>query len=234
MLARIERGVESQRRFTTDASHELRSPLSRLRAELEVTLRRPREAGEYEEALHSSLDEVQRLSQLTEDLLTLARLEADEPGRRPDSVLLSSVVDEAIGRLRAQAERRKVDLVREGAPLVAARATTTTVALALTNIIDNALKFSPAGSTVRVGLTAQGSEAVISVSDMGPGISAHEVPRIFDRFHRGKAAQGIDAPGFGLGLAISRAAVERHGGRIAAESRPGGGTTFSIRLPLAG
>ena len=85
MLTRVERGVETQRRFTADASHELRSPLSRLRAEIEVTLRRPREAAEYEETLRSCLEEVERLSQLTEELLTLAHLDADEPARAGDA-----------------------------------------------------------------------------------------------------------------------------------------------------
>lgn len=232
MLARIERGVASQRRFTADASHELRSPLSRLRAELEITLRRPREKGEYEESLRSCLEEVERLSQLSEDLLTLARLEV-EPGAAGERVALAPIVDEVIRRLRPHAERRAVRVVREGVPVLAARAATASVALAVTNLIDNAVKFSPSGGIVRVGLTAQGGDAVIFVSDAGPGIEAGEVPRVFDRFYRGTAGQAAEAKGFGLGLAISRAAVERHKGRIAAEPRPGGGATFSIRLPLA-
>jgi len=108
------------------------------------------------------------------------------------------------------------------------------VGLALTNILDNAVKFSPAGSEVRVGVSTDGAEALIVVSDHGPGVAPDELPRLFDRFHRGSAARESEAPGFGLGLAISRAVIERQGGSIAVENRGGGGARFSIRLPLAG
>jgi len=236
MLARVERGVETQRRFTADASHELRSPLSRLRAEIEVTLRRPRDAGEYEETLRSCLEEVERLSQLTEELLTLAHLDADEkPGREAPAVPLLPIVDDAVRRLGPQARRCEVRLLVEppgSSPAV--KVGPTAVGLALTNILDNAVKFSSAGGEIRVGVSTDGAEALIEVSDNGPGVAPDELPRLFDRFHRGTAARAGDAPGFGLGLAISRAVIERQGGSISAESASGGGARFSIRLPLAG
>ena len=236
MLARVERGVETQRRFTADASHEFRSPLSRLRAEIEVTLRRPRDAAEYQETLGSCLEEVERLSQLTEELLTLAHLDADErPGRETPAVPLLPIVEDAVRRLTPKASRCAVNVQLEllgASPTVNARATA--VGLALTNILDNAVKFSPAGSAVRVGVATEGSEALILVSDDGPGVAPEELPRLFDRFHRGIAARDRDAPGFGLGLAISRAVIERQGGRICVNSSGGGGARFSIRLPMAG
>ncbi len=236
MLARVEHGVETQRRFTADASHELRSPLSRLRAEIEVTLRRPREAAEYEETLRSCLEEVERLSQLTEELLTLAHLDAESrPGRETSAVPLLPIVDDAVHRRSSQAGRCAVRILVETAgasPTV--RVGATAVGLALTNILDNAVKFSPAGAAVRVGVSTDGAEALIEVSDNGPGIAADEAPRLFDRFHRGSAARERDAPGFGLGLAISRAVIERQGGSISVESANDGGARFSIRLPTAG
>jgi two-component system OmpR family sensor kinase len=119
-------------------------------------------------------------------------------------------------------------------PAYAVRVNPTAVGLALTNVIENAVKFSPAGGQVRVGLTADGPDVVIQVSDTGPGIDPRELPRLFDRFHRGAMARGAEAPGFGLGLAISRAAIERQGGRLSAENRSEGGARFTIRLPLAG
>jgi two-component system OmpR family sensor kinase len=234
MLARIERGLESQRRFIVDASHELKSPLSRLRAELEVTLRRPRESSEYCEALRSCLDEVERLSELTGGLLTLAQLDADEEGRA--GVLktpLSPIVEAAFGRLKMAAERRAVTITLAPIPALAVRATPTAVSLALANVLDNAVKFSPEGGQVTVTVTTEGTEALLIVSDAGPGIPAEEMGRLFGRFHRGAAARAGEAHGFGLGLAISKAALERHGGRIEAESGTSGGATFSIRLPLA-
>jgi two-component system OmpR family sensor kinase len=108
------------------------------------------------------------------------------------------------------------------------------VGLALTNILDNAVKFSPAGSAVRVGVSTDGAEALIVVSDDGPGVAPDELPRLFHRFHRGAAARERDAPGFGLGLAISRAVIERQGGSISVESPDVGGARFSIRLPTVG
>lgn len=236
MLVRIERGVESQRRFTADASHELRSPLSRLRAELEVTLRRPRDTTEYEEALRSCLEEVERLSQLTEELLTLAHLDAEAPAPRAASpVPLARIVEDALRRLKAQADLHAVALVLESTPAaLVVKANPVAVTLALTNVLDNAVKFSPAGARVRVGVSADGPEAVIAVSDNGPGVAADELPRLFDRFHRGSAARAGETPGFGLGLAISQTAIERQGGRLEARTSPDGGATFSIHLPLAG
>lgn len=234
MLARIEQGVDAQRRFTADASHELRSPLSRLRAELEVTLRRPRDRSEYEEALRSCLEEVERLSRLTDELLVLARLDAGE-GREPVAhpVALAPILDEALRRLAPEAHRRGVAVALDAFPPLAVRAAPSALGLVITNILDNAVKFSPPGSRVRVGVAASGDEAVLSVSDTGPGIASEELPQLFQRFHRGHAARAAETPGVGLGLAICRALVERHGGRIAVESPPDGGATFRVHLPLA-
>jgi two-component system OmpR family sensor kinase len=236
MLDRVERGVETQRRFTADASHELRSPLSRLRAEIEVTLRRPREASEYEDTLRSCLEEVERLSELTEELLTLAHIDGEEtPGPEAPPVLLLPIVDDAVRRLGSHAGRNAVSVLVDTprvSPKVKVR--TTAVGLALTNILDNAVKFSPAGSAVTVDVSTEGEEALITVSDQGPGVGPDEIPRLFDRFHRGSAARASDAPGFGLGLAISRAVIEHQGGTISVESDSSFGARFSIRLPLAG
>jgi two-component system OmpR family sensor kinase len=234
MLARIEQGVEAQRRFTADASHELRSPLSRLRAELEVTLRRPRERSEYEEALRSCLDEVERLSRLTDELLVLARLDAAE-GREPAGppVPLAPILDDALRRLAPEAARRGIAVSVDATSPLAVRAGPSAVGLVITNLLDNAVKFSPPGSRVLIGVAAAGDEAVVSVSDTGPGIGPEELPRLFQRFHRGHAARATDAPGVGLGLAICQTLVERHGGRIAVESPPDGGATFRVHLPLA-
>jgi two-component system OmpR family sensor kinase len=236
MLGRVERGVETQRRFTADASHELRSPLSRLRAEIEVTLRRPRDPSEYEETLKSCLEEVERLSRLTEDLLTLAHLDAQgKPGPEAASVPLLPIVEAAVRRLSDQARRGAVRVRVEGiGSALAVNVGPTAVGLALTNVLDNAVKFSPEGGEVRVDVSRQGSEALIVVTDDGPGVTPGELARLFDRFHRGSAARESEAPGFGLGLAISKAVIESQGGRISAESASEGGAQFSIRLPLAG
>jgi two-component system OmpR family sensor kinase len=234
MLGRIEQGFEAQSRFTADASHELRSPLSRLRAELEVTLRRPRELAEYEEALRSCLGEVERLSRLTEELLTLAHLDAGEPREAlPQAVPLGPILKEAVTRLAPEALRRDVRVVVDAAAELSVKVAPAAASLVVVNVLDNAVKFSAPGGRVRVGVSTEGRAAVVAVSDSGPGVPDEEMPRLFERFYRGSAARSTEAPGVGLGLAICRVLVERQGGGISVASTPGGGATVSIRLPLA-
>jgi two-component system, OmpR family, sensor kinase len=234
MLGRIASSMEVQRRFTTDASHELRSPLSRLRAELELTLRRPRDVAEYEETLRSCLEEVERLSRITEELLVLARLDAGEGRDRPaHPVRLAPIVEEAVRRHAVHAERRGVKVSVDGVPDIAVMVLPGVASLALGNILENAVKFSPPGGEVTVRGTAEGHEATLAIADHGRGIPAPEVPQVFDRFYRGSAARESEVPGFGLGLAISRTLVEAQGGHISVTPTPGGGATFRVSLPLA-
>jgi len=233
MLARIEQSFEAQRRFTADASHEFRSPLSRLRAELEVTLRRPRERAEYEEALRSCLSEAEQLSRLTDELLMLARLDAGGSLEAPRSVDLIAILHEVVKRLSPQATRRNVALVMDIPPEVAVNVAPAALSHVVANVLDNAVKFSPLGSEVRVGVAIEGGAALVVVTDAGPGIPPDEIPRLFERFYRGSAAHQMEATGVGLGLAICRALIEGQGGTISVNSRQGNGATFRIRLPLA-
>jgi two-component system OmpR family sensor kinase len=231
MLRRLERSFEVQRGFTADASHELRSPLSRLRAELEVTLRRPRDVPEYEETLRSSLEEVERLQRLVEELLALARLDAGQERETPQPVPVGEIVDAAVASVEQEAERRGIAIAVASPPPVLVNAAPVAAKIVLANILDNAVKFSPAGGRVTVRITADGDTAVIAVSDSGPGMAADELPRLFHRFYRGHASRSTGASGVGLGLAISRALVERQGGSIAVSSGRGAGATFSVQLP---
>lgn len=234
MLERIQESFEVQRHFTADASHELMSPLSRLRAELEVTLRRPRDSAEYEESLRSCLEEVERLSWLTEELLSLARLDRGE-GREAatEPAPLAPIVEKAMQRLEDEAGRSHVTMVLEPGSPVSVTASPAVVSVAVSNILHNAVKFCGAGGRVSVNVAVEGPDAVVVVSDTGPGVLPEEIPLIFERFHRGRGPRAAGAPGVGLGLAISRALVERQGGRISVMSTPGRGATFAIRLPVA-
>ena len=234
MLGRIEQSFEAQRRFTADASHELRSPLSRLRAELEVTLRRPREPAEYQQALSSCLEEVERLSSLTEELLSLARLDAGEAHHMPtEPTPLLPLVELALRRLGPEAGRRGVTLTLAPAEPVLVRAAPSAATLAVANVLDNAVKFSRSGGQVTVGVAKADRDAIISVHDSGPGVAPGDIARLFERFHRGSAARSPDTPGVGLGLAISRALLEGQGGDIGVENHRDEGAVFTIRLPLA-
>ena len=234
MLGRIEQVFEAQRRFTADASHELRSPLSRLRAELEVTLRRPRNRAEYEEALQSCLSEVERLSRLTEELLTLARLDAGEAQEIPaQSAPLAPILEDVVTRMAFEALRRNVKIVLDTPADLTIKAAPGTAALVVANVLDNAVKFSPPGSEVRVRASIEDGAAIVSVSDSGPGVTEEEIPRLFERFYRGSAARRTEVPGTGLGLAICRILAESQGGGISLTSGAGGGAVVRVRIPLA-
>jgi len=234
MLERIQKGFEVQRHFTADASHELMSPLSRLRAELEVTLRRRRDIAEYEESLRSCLEEVERLSWLTEELLSLARLDSGE-GREAatEPAPLAPIVEKAMQRLEDEARRSHVTMVLEPSSAVSVTAPSAVVSVAVSNVLHNAVKFCGAGGRVSVNVAVHSNDAVVEVSDTGPGVKPEEIPLIFERFHRGSGPRAAGAPGVGLGLAICRALVERQGGGISVMSTPGRGATFAIRFPLA-
>ena len=232
MLGRLEQSFEVQRRFTADASHELRSPLSRLRAELEVTLRRPRSPGEYEETLRSCLEEVQRVQDLIEELLELARIDAQQP-ESAKPVAITDIVEAAVAVVRPKAQQHGVAVAVGGLPELLVHAAPVAAKVALANILDNAVKFSPSGGRVTIAVAAAPAEAIIAVSDTGPGVSPEDAGRLFQRFFRGKASRSTDAPGVGLGLAISRALVERQGGHISVDARAETGATFSVHLPRA-
>src|SRR5205809_7878861 len=185
--------------------------LSRLRAELEVTLRRPRPAGEYEETLRSCLDEVQRVQSLIEELLGLARIDARQEPEPAKPIPVSEIVEAAVAAVRPEAEQRGVTVAVERPAELLVNAAPGAAKVALANILDNAVKFSPTGGQVRIVVTAGREDVVIAVSDTGPGVSPQEVARLFERFYRGKASRSMDVPGFGLGLAVSQALVERQG-----------------------
>ena len=169
-----------------------------------------------------------------EELLVLARLDAGQERGPTETVCLNELAQDAARRLDSTARPRQVHINLEPAPPVNAMVARGPASLVLANLLDNALKFSPAGSSVTLRVAAVGLQAVVSVADTGPGLQAEELPHLFDRFYRGSAARASGAPGIGLGLALSQAIVHAHGGSIEASSPASGGATFSIRLPLAG
>ncbi len=229
MLDRLDRAFQVQRRFTADASHELRAPLHVLRGDIEVALKRERSALEYRETLERCREEVLGLSRLAENLLALARSDAGLALEHTAELDLCDVVRRVVGRYAGVAAERQVHIEVRGD-----RALTTGDARVLSrviaNLLDNALKFSPPGGTITLDV-ANGMDASVTVRDQGPGVPADHAPQLFTRFFRGNPARPR-AEGTGLGLAIAKAGAEAHGGRIEfIGNEPGAG--FRLTLPGA-
>jgi two-component system, OmpR family, sensor kinase len=232
MLERLESSFEAQRRFTADASHELRSPLTALKGEIELALRRDRDPAEYRRVLASNLQEVDRMAYLAQDLLTLARSDAGVMQPRFRTTDLAQVSGAVLDRLRGKATERGVDLRLAADGPVETLVDAGLIEQLLWNLVDNAVKFSHAGSRVEVRLVSTRDHVRLSVTDGGPGIPDRDLESIFDRFYRVDPARTAgENGGTGLGLAIVRAIAEAHGGSVAAANREGGGAIFTATFP---
>jgi two-component system, OmpR family, sensor kinase len=235
MLARLEQSFGSLHRFTADASHEMKTPLMVLRAGVERALVHPGVPGEILQSLDETLAQINQMSEMVENLLTLAR--ADE-GRAPLAVEECDLRD-IIGDVAETA-----GMLGESAGItVTSNIPTTPVRMAvdrhriremLLNLVTNAIKYTQPGGTVALGLSQEDGSVVFTVIDTGIGIAPGDLPHIFDRFWRADPARSRtgDRPGTGLGLAITKWIAEAHGGSITVQSRPGRGTVFTVRLPM--
>jgi signal transduction histidine kinase len=223
---------DALRRFIADASHELRTPITALRTFCELLLGgAAHDALAQQEFLHESQGQIERLERITNNLLNLSRLEGGLIQLRMAHHNLPDLVQETVAPLRAVAQERGICLrVELPATPAAVLCDRSQLESALTNLVDNALKFTPPGGQVQVGAAVAGGEVSIWVKDNGPGIGADDLPYIFERFHRGRTASG---EGSGLGLAIVQSIVQAHGGSVTVVSQEGVGSRFAIRLPIA-
>ena len=237
MLARLEQSFSGLRRFTADASHELKTPLMVLRAGVERGLTHPQTPREVLQALDETLDQINQMTEMVDNLLTLAR--ADE-GRAPlaveeaDLCDLVADVSETAGMLGEDARVRvKTDIPAAPVRLAVDRHR---IRELLLNLVTNAIKYTPAGGTVGLSLAEAPDAVTLMVSDTGVGIAPGDLPHIFDRFWRADPARSRtgERAGTGLGLAITKWIAEAHGGTITVQSRPGRGTLFTVRLPRNG
>lgn len=234
MFARLEKSFLALHRFTADASHELKTPLMILRAGVERALTHPRTPPESLEALDQTLETINTMTELVDNLLTLAR--ADE-GRAPlivEETDLRDLVADAAETAGILADGQGVAVtthVPERPVLVPVDRSR--VLQLLLNLATNAVKYTPAGGEVAIALDDQGTQVEMVVRDTGIGIAAGDLPSIFDRFWRADLARSRagSPPGTGLGLAITKWVAEAHGGTITVQSRPGRGTTFTVLLP---
>ena len=235
LLDRLEKSFEQQRRFVADASHELRTPVAILQGETEVTLSRPdRTPEEYRETLAILRDESLRLAHIIEDLFTLTRADAGQYPLKPRDLYLDELATDVLRRTRSLAIAKGVTLTSSIQPELALNADEDLLRRLLLNLLDNAIKYTPAGGMINVDCRLDGSSYVLRVSNTGPGIPAELQSRIFERFFRADKARSRaegDTGGAGLGLSIARWIAEAHHGRLELTQSDSSGTTFTAYLP---
>lgn len=235
MLDRVADHVRQLQQFTADASHELRSPLAALRGSAEVTLARPRTGDELRANIEQSIEHFDRLTRIADDLLLLAHGDAGELRLKQEPVSVADAVRDVLDLYAPLAEEVGVAFTTELCNGVEVCGDHAYIRQLLSNLIDNAVKYSGAGHLVCVAVRATGETVELRVADDGPGISPAHLPHVFDRFYRVDAARSGQGPrGSGLGLPICRMIAETHGGSIRIESRAGAGTTVIVELPVAG
>ncbi|HSX30127.1 MAG TPA: ATP-binding protein [Candidatus Saccharimonadales bacterium] len=232
-LQPIEEAHEAQSRFTADASHELRTPLTIMQSEIEVALMNPGlTLAQAKHQLRSNLEELARLTSLSEGLLRLARLDNNDLERSP--VQINTIVQRAIDCVLPQAEAKHMLIKQPSVMTATVIGDQDSLVEALVTILDNAVKYSPEKTEVAIACVTEKHRVLLRITDHGSGIKATELPHIFDRFYRADGARSKQhVTGYGLGLAIAKSIIDAHGGTIAAASKPGRSTVFTISLPLA-
>jgi heavy metal sensor kinase len=230
-FARLESAFNNQARFTSDASHELRTPVSTILLQTQTALSRERPSSEYQETLEACQRAAQRMRQLIESLLALARLDAGQELLRRDECDLSAIVGRSIELIRPLATHRGIT-IQTTLSKALCRGDATRLAQVSDNLLTNAVNYNQEGGEIRISTAnAQGMVTLI-VTNTGAGIAAEDLPHIFERFYRADKARTSNGGHSGLGLAITKAIVQAHGGAITARSEPGSRTTFTVSLPV--
>jgi heavy metal sensor kinase len=230
MLDRLDNSYQHASRFSADAAHELRTPLAIIRGELELLSTQPMSA-ELRTAVANTLEETERLGHIVESLMALAQMESVAGKRAHLAVDLRDLAVETIDQIRLLAVDKGVTLVGPAGAHVMAAGDRDRLKQVLVNLLDNAIKYTPAGGRVEVGVDAAAEMAALTVSDTGIGIAPEDRSRIFDRFFRVATDRGV--AGAGLGLAIVRSICAAHGGAVTVDAAPDGGSIFRVTLPLA-
>ncbi|MCJ7748585.1 MAG: HAMP domain-containing histidine kinase [Desulfobacterales bacterium] len=249
MISRLDRSFRQVKQFSTDASHELKTPLTILKGEVEVALRKERVPHEYEQVLKSNLEEINRMSQIVEDLLLLSRADSGEIRLNKEDMNLNEILNELVAHVNVLAQSKNLRIETSnhheeihifGDPL--------RIRALFLNLIENGIKYTEEGGSIHILLTKdtlvqdgkqsgraqgeQGEFVKIIVSDTGIGIAKEDQERIFDRFFRVDKARSREQGGSGLGLSICKWIVEAHRGKIEVESELGKGSSFIIKLPI--
>jgi heavy metal sensor kinase len=231
MLDRLQDAFARERRFTADAAHELRTPLAVLKGHIGVILGRPRSPATYEHALRDLEREVDRLIRLTTDLLFLSRLDQGRLSWQPEVIGLGELLTAVVEQVQPLADEKSLALTTTIAPNLDVEGNADHLIRLFLNLLDNAIKYTPAGGKIHVAAERDGTGIEIVVQDTGPGIPADELPHLFERFYRVDADRSRKTGGAGLGLAIAHEIARSHNGDLSVQSGQNRGTTFTVHLP---
>jgi two-component system OmpR family sensor kinase len=233
MIARLDTSFRQIRQFSTDASHELRTPLTVLKGETELALRRPRSGEDYRLVLESSLEEIDRMTRIVDELLFLSRADLGEVKMESVPVRLDALVEDIHRQATLLGQEHHVQVTPGTVTPATVQGDEFRLRELFLNLVDNAIKYSRPNGKVEISLMSEAGTARLSVSDHGIGIEPEVQARIFDRFYRTDAARAHAKKGTGLGLSICKWIAEAHHGRIEVQSSPGEGSKFTVVLPLA-
>ena len=230
LLLRLDRSFAAMRRFAADASHELRTPLAIIRGEADVVLSADRTVAEYKESIAVMQDEARRLSRLVDDLLNLARVDAESVRLRIEPFYLNDLLAECCRSAQPMAASKGIELACRCVEDVMFSGDQDLLRRLVFNLVENAIRYTPAGGKVSVNLAVDGTAVRIEVADTGIGITPEAAPHVFERFYRADQARSREQGGFGLGLSIVKWIAESHKGTVQLSSQPGVGSTFTVLL----
>jgi heavy metal sensor kinase len=233
MITRLDDALQNSKRFVADASHDLRTPLTILRGELESFAADARLDAELHDRVGSLLEEVVHLGKIVEQLFTLSRLDAGEAKTEWTNFDLSELVKTTAEQMNLLAEDKGISIAVESKQLAMVKGNRVRLKQVVVNLLDNAIKYTPAKGAIQLRVLAANGHAVLEVADNGIGIPPDALPHIFERFYRVDQARSAESESAGLGLAIVKAICTAHGAEVAAESAAGKGSCFRVKLPLA-
>ena len=231
MLSRLENSFNQIRQFTTDASHELRTPIAIMKAGIEVALFKERDVRGYQQILSNTLEDLRRLSKIVENLFVLAKADAGRYEIHKRRMNLNPVITDIAEQLKLIAETKNISVWIETAEDTFVEGDEVLIRMLLLNLLDNAMKYTPQNGTIKLSLSKENGRVKIVVEDNGTGISEEDIPRIFDRFYRAEAVRTANSDGGGLGLSICQWIVKSHHGSITVRSELHKGSAFTVALP---